>query len=57
MKTILWADDDADDLLLMKDILLKNGENYNIVEVTNGKEAIDYLRASAKKNDLPCLHF
>lgn len=55
MRTLLWADDDADDLLLMKDILLKNGKEFNIVEVANGKEAIDYLNDSVKKNDVPCL--
>lgn len=55
MRTLLWADDDADDLLLMKDILLKNGKNFNIVEVANGKEAIEYLHESVKKNDVPCL--
>jgi CheY-like chemotaxis protein len=37
--TILWADDDADDLMLMREILLKNDRNYEIVEVRNGKEA------------------
>jgi CheY-like chemotaxis protein len=53
-KTILWADDDVDDLLLVKEILLKNNQSYNIVEVRNGKEALNYL--SHKTNgELPCL--
>lgn len=52
--TILWADDDADDLLLMKEILLKNDRNYNIVEVRNGKEALDFLQQS-KETGLPSL--
>jgi CheY-like chemotaxis protein len=53
--TILWADDDADDLLLMKEILLKNGRNYEIVEVRNGKEALDFLNHSKGTPDFPCL--
>jgi CheY-like chemotaxis protein len=53
--TILWADDDSDDLLMMKEILEKNNRNYDIVEVPNGKAAIDYLEESKKTSKLPCL--
>jgi CheY-like chemotaxis protein len=53
--TILWADDDGDDLLLMKEILLKNDRNYNIIEVRNGKEALDFLQQSKKTSGLPAL--
>jgi CheY-like chemotaxis protein len=53
--TILWADDDLDDLMLMKEILFKNNRNYEIVEVRNGKEALQFLEQSAKENNLPCL--
>ncbi|MGZ3858464.1 MAG: response regulator [Flavisolibacter sp.] len=53
--TILWADDDADDLMLMKEILLKNQRNYEIAEVRNGKEALDFLQRSAENAQLPCL--
>ncbi|MGZ3840391.1 MAG: response regulator [Flavisolibacter sp.] len=53
--TILWADDDADDLMLMKEILLKNQRNYEIAEVRNGKEALDFLQRSAETAQLPCL--
>ena len=51
----MWADDDADDLMLMKEILLKNNRLYNIVEVRNGKEALDYLKISRENGKLPCL--
>ena len=54
-KTILWADDDSDDLMMMKEILLKNSRNYQIVEVHNGKEALDYLQKAHEKENLPCL--
>ncbi len=53
--TILWADDDADDLMLMKEILLKNGQEYEIAEVRNGKEALDFLQHSEQTTSLPCL--
>jgi CheY-like chemotaxis protein len=41
--TILWADDDADDLQMMREILLKNNKDYKIIEVNNGKEALNFL--------------
>lgn len=53
--TILWADDDCDDLMMMREILLKNCPNYQIVEVNNGKEAIEFLEKSKKNAAYPCL--
>lgn len=53
--TILWADDDADDLMLMKEILLKNNRSYEIAEVRNGKEALEFLQRSKENAHLPCL--
>ena len=53
--TILWADDDADDLQMMREILLKNNKDYNIVEVNNGKEALNYLSKAKENHVLPCL--
>ena len=55
IKTILWADDDSDDLMMMKEILMKNSRNYQIMEVHNGKEALDYLQKSKENSSLPCL--
>ncbi|MGZ5287293.1 MAG: response regulator [Flavisolibacter sp.] len=52
--TILWADDDADDLHMMRDILKKNNKQFELIEVQNGKEAIDYLHKQPQEN-LPCL--
>ncbi len=52
--TILWADDDADDLHMMRDILKKNNRSFELIEVQNGKEAIDYLQKQSPEN-LPCL--
>ena len=53
-KTILWADDDGDDLQMMREILTKNNEQSRIIEVGNGKEALRYLR-NCGDEDLPCL--
>lgn len=52
--TILWADDDYDDLQMMREILSKKKMDFNIVEVHNGKEAMDYLN-NAEASELPCL--
>lgn len=53
--TILWADDDTDDLMLMKEILSKNDRDYEIVEVRNGKDALEFLENSYNTSNLPCL--
>lgn len=52
--TILWADDDVDDLQMMREILTKNNKDFTLIEVGNGKEALDYLETSPE-SDLPCL--
>jgi CheY-like chemotaxis protein len=53
--TILWADDDADDLQMMREILLRNNRDYSIMEVRNGKQALEYLEEAGKTASLPCL--
>ena len=53
--TILWADDDIDDLQMMREILLKNNRDYDIIEVGNGKEALNYLFKAKETRSLPCL--
>lgn len=52
---ILWADDDMDDLMLMRHVLQDLGDTYNIKEVHNGQEALDYLQRAKEDKDLPCL--
>jgi len=52
---ILWADDDMDDLMLMRHVLQDIGQDYDIAEVSNGQEALDYLEDAKRKNDLPSL--
>jgi CheY-like chemotaxis protein len=53
--TILWADDDPDDLQMMRDILAKNKKDYKIAEVRNGKEALSYLEQINEEERFPCL--
>jgi CheY-like chemotaxis protein len=53
--TILWADDDYDDLQMMREILTKKKRDFEIVEVHNGKEALEYLKEAKRNADLPCL--
>lgn len=50
----MWADDDPDDLQMMREILAKNKRNFDITEVRNGKEAMVYLE-KIEKDDYPCL--
>jgi CheY-like chemotaxis protein len=52
---ILWADDDYDDLQMMKEILSKKKRDFQIVEVHNGKEALEYLQQIDDESELPCL--
>jgi CheY-like chemotaxis protein len=52
---ILWADDDYDDLQMMREVLSKKKRDFEIVEVHNGKEALEYLHRTQDISDLPCL--
>lgn len=53
--TILWADDDADDLMLIREVLVDTNHDYEIIEVNNGKEVLNYLHEADEKNNFPCL--
>ena len=53
--TILWADDDADDLQMMREILIKNESSFEIIEVHNGKDALEHLQHLNESSSLPCL--
>lgn len=52
---ILWADDDYDDLQMMREILAKKNRDFEITEVHNGREALEYLKQAHENSDLPCL--
>lgn len=52
-KTILCVDDDEDDRFLLREAIRFIAPELNIVEVTNGVEALTYLEGV--KQYLPCL--
>ena len=52
---ILWADDDVDDLMFMRQVLKDIGKEYDIREVNNGSEALNYLEKSKASAGLPSL--
>ncbi len=43
-RTILMADDDGEDCVLVGDALRETGRSYNLHFVCNGEELFDYLR-------------
>jgi two-component system, response regulator len=43
-RTILMADDDGEDCILVGDALRETGRSYNLHFVHNGEELFDYLR-------------
>jgi CheY-like chemotaxis protein len=51
---ILWADDDPDDIAMMRDVLESMNTHHSIVEVDNGKKVLDYLQHKSPLQ-LPCL--
>lgn len=54
-KTVLWADDDADDLNIVREIITTISDQYQLQEASNGKEALAYLRSAQHSSQLPCL--
>lgn len=55
VSTILCVDDDEDDLFFIKEVIQSQGYSFDIVETRNGWEAMNWLKFSIAKNELPCL--
>jgi CheY-like chemotaxis protein len=53
--TILWADDDTDDLFIVKEVLENIDDRHHIVEAYNGRQALEYLHSIDCPAKLPCL--
>jgi len=53
--TLLWADDDPDELALMREVSHELGSPYHIIEATNGCEVLQYLEHAKDTDVLPCL--
>lgn len=52
--TILWADDDADDREMFREVLKAHASDHEVIEFENGKELLNYLNDYGKHH-LPCL--
>ena len=53
--TILYVDDDLDDLQLLQDAIRKIDDQYTIEEAHDGVEAMAKLEELKKSKKLPCL--
>jgi CheY-like chemotaxis protein len=53
--TILYAEDDADDLFIVQQAFEKHHGEINVVHAYNGFEAMEYLNQSEVAGSLPCL--
>jgi CheY-like chemotaxis protein len=51
----LWADDDLDDLMLMRDALETFDQEHKIIEAHNGREVLNYLDQVKDPSLYPCL--
>lgn len=52
---ILWADDDNDDLMLMREALEGIDHSHRITEANNGREVLDHLGNITDPSLFPCL--
>lgn len=50
---ILWADDDPDDRMLIREIIEEHHQDIDLTEVSNGMEILDYLYKVVQPSDLP----
>lgn len=53
--SILYADDDQDDLMLIRDAFEKYAENIELITASDGVEAIGYLKTLSPIEPAPCL--
>ena len=52
---VLYADDDADDLLLVQEAFSQHSDNVEVVTVSDGIEALNYLESLTPLDPSPCL--
>ncbi len=52
---ILYADDDNDDLLFVKEAFEEQSLNVDLVTAKDGVETLTYLKKSISCNNIPCL--
>lgn len=54
-KTILYADDDPDDLAMFRQAVAALGTGYTIIEANDGLHALELLQQLHHSGTLPCL--
>lgn len=54
-QTVLWADDDPDDLEIFCDVARQINQELRIIQVNDGTQAMNFLQAALQTNELPCL--
>ncbi|HEY0057593.1 MAG TPA: response regulator [Flavisolibacter sp.] len=52
---VLYADDDPDDLQLVRDAFMQYSTNVEVVTVRDGTEALAYLKSLGEYDPKPCL--
>lgn len=52
---VLYADDDADDLALTQHAFTSYASNIDVETVSNGKQALSYLKGLGPHDPTPCL--
>ena len=55
MHTILYAEDDHDDLFMVQQAFENFNARVNLVHANNGYEALDFLKQAEARDSLPCL--
>ena len=53
--TILYMDDDLDDILMLQDAFSSIHPNYHITQAGNGEEGLNRLHDMKSREQLPCL--
>ena len=53
--TILCVDDDEDDQLFLREVILSQPHSFDLKEVKNGYEALIYLEGCLARQEVPCL--
>ena len=55
IKTILYVDDDQDDLDMLRGAVEATDVNFQLIEAFDGVHALELLRQMKEVNELPCL--
>ena len=54
-RTIFYADDDEDDIALLREAFIANNHSVNLIEASDGESALNYLLSLTDTDTWPCL--